>query len=396
MTELCAEEFRERARHKRLKILYIQLATASFAGIERVVDDVCCALMDDYGDRFDIDVLYAADYKDQMPHGRGYNAISVFAPNTLSLLFNARRIIARTKYDLIVVPQVEPTVLYWLSSLGLKRRLVMHLHGNPKMEATHLKAKIMFFIMRHVVLDRLTSVFGTSPKQLESFRTAFPNKLPHYWVPNPVREFAHIGGGPASDPDCTTFVNVGRFAYQKGQDILIDAFAKLYSARQDVRLKLVGYGANEAALRDQIARLGLEGVAGIEHHPANPKDALSASDVYVSTSRWEGWSLAICEALRFGLPVVATDCDFGPSDILIDQRLGRLVPTSDADALVAAMHYYCDNLKSEKRDAAYRQAYIDRFSLRQVSRAHADALRMSAKGARPDLIAAFPGREAHA
>jgi len=114
--------------------------------------------------------------------------------------------------------------------------------------------------------------------------------------------------------------------------------------------------------------------AFIEHHPDNPQVALSRSDVYVSTSRWEGWSLAICEALRFGLPVIATDCEFGPSDILTDQRLGLLVPLQEEDKLVNAMLYYCDNLNVEKAYSDYRKGYIDRYSAEKVVHVHADAL----------------------
>src|SRR3981189_863857 len=125
------------------------------------------------------------------------------------------------------------------------------------------------------------------------------------------------------------------------------------------KLRLVGYGESEPDLRNTIKRLGLETAAFIEHHPDNPQMALSESDVYVSTSRWEGWSLAICEALKFGLPVISLDCDFGPSDILTERRLGILVPPSKENELVDAMKYYCDNLALEKELSDYRKTSID-------------------------------------
>jgi len=98
----------------------------------------------------------------------------------------------------------------------------------------------------------------------------------------------------------------------------------------------------------------------------------------MSTSRWEGWSLAICEALRFGLPVVSTDCDFGPSDILTDPRLGRLTALNDENQLVDAMTYYVDNLAAEKAHASYRKDYIDRYSAENVVQLHASALESAA------------------
>jgi glycosyltransferase involved in cell wall biosynthesis len=205
----------------------------------------------------------------------------------------------------------------------------------------------------------------------------YPSRVPREWVPNPVRRFTdttvHRNGS-----DTVTFVSVARFTYQKGQDLLLAAFSQLYQRRKQARLRVVGYGAEEADLRRSIDSLGLGDVVSIEHHPDSPQLPLSTSDVYVCTSRWEGWSLAICEALRFGLPVVSTDCEFGPSDILTDRRLGRLVPLSQADesvaALVDAMAYYCDNLPAEQQDADFRKSYVERFSVEQVVHVHADAI----------------------
>jgi glycosyltransferase involved in cell wall biosynthesis len=82
--------------------------------------------------------------------------------------------------------------------------------------------------------------------------------------------------------------------------------------------------------------------------------------------------------LRFGLPVVAFDCDFGPSDIIADDRLGRLVPMGDMDGFVAAMLYYHDNIAVERGHAGYRASYIDRFSIGKVAQVHADALAAAA------------------
>lgn len=261
----------------------------------------------------------------------------------------------------------------------------MHLHGNPRLEPSHLKAKILFFLMRIYFIRRLSYVFGTSPKQLESFKAMFRSNVRQYWLPNPVRRFDALREKPDEEKGYVTFVNVGRFSFQKGQDILLKAFAELYKVRENVKLKVVGYGQGEAELRDQIRRLNLEAVVSVEHYPDNPSPALAASDVYVSTSRWEGWSLAICEALRFGLPVISTDCEFGPSDILVDRRLGLLVPVSGGEDLVNAMIYYCDNLENELSHAEFRQSFIDSYDTEHVVDVHADALRLASMGRVPAI-----------
>lgn len=362
-----------------MKILYIQLATPTFAGIEIVVDAICTELAVKYSTEHEVDVLYTSDQKGYPIEPRHYHAIRRFAKSHVSLLSTFRDVIRSGQYDVIVVPQVEPTVLVWVACLGLRPKLVMHLHGNPRLERRHWKAKIMFFLMKALVIRRLSYVFGTSIRQLESLKEMFGADTPCIWTPNPVREFEKANDKPTISSPLVTFVNVGRFDYQKGQDILVDAFARLYEVRPNARLKLVGYGKDEAALHAQIDRLGLSAAAAIEHHPLNPQDALLSSDVFVATSRWEGWSLAICEALRFGLPVIAIDCEFGPSEILTDPLLGTLVPAADSDALVEAMVRYHDNIVDERKHAAFRKATIDAYSASQVVHIHANALRLAAQ-----------------
>ena len=369
----------------RKKILYIQPGTSSFAGIERVVDTICAALSDKYAADFDIDVLYTSQHKNRPNEKQGYNTIDRIAHNRRELMLVLRSVFKGKDYDLIVVPQIEPTVICMIACIGIRRNFAMHLHGNPRLEPSHLKAKILFFLMRIYFIKRLSYVFGTSPKQLESFKAMFKSKVRQYWLPNPVRRFDALRMKPDEERGYVTFVNVGRFSVQKGQDILLKAFAELHKVRANVKLKVVGYGQGEAELRDQIKRLNLEAVVSVEHYPDNPSPALAASDVYVSTSRWEGWSLAICEALRFGLPVVSTDCEFGPSDILVDRRLGLLVPVAGGEELVNAMIYYCDNLDSELTHAEFRQSFIDSYDTEHVVDVHADALRLASRGRMPAI-----------
>ncbi|MGV1760046.1 glycosyltransferase [Rhizobium sp. A22-96] len=370
----------------RKKILYIQPGTSSFAGIERVVDTICTALSDKYAADFDIDVLYTSQHKNRPSDSQSYNTIDRIVRNRRELMLVLRSVFKGKDYDLIVVPQIEPTVICMIASIGIRRNFAMHLHGNPRLEPSHLKAKILFLLMRIYFIRRLSYVFGTSPKQLESFRAMFKSKVRQYWLPNPVRRFDALRNKPNEERGYVTFVNVGRFSVQKGQDILLRAFAELHKVRENVKLKVVGYGPGEAELRDQIKRLNLETVVSVEHYPDNPSPALAASDVYVSTSRWEGWSLAICEALRFGLPVVSTDCEFGPSDILVDRRLGLLVPVAGGEELVNAMIYYCDNLETELSHAEFRQSFIDSYDTERVVDVHADALRVASIGL-PRVIA---------
>lgn len=356
-----------------LRVLYIVPNTGKYAGIERVVDEVASGIARAFRGTIDVDVVHLSKYPNVEIVDRPYRAFLEDVQGRADLLVTLRRAITRQVYDLVVVPQVEVSVISWIASLGARRRIVLHLHGNPDREQSHVRARILFFLMRAVVLRSLAGILGTSPRQLEAFQAMMPSAAPRYWAPNPVRPIEGLRR-ERQPGEPVVFVNVGRFAYQKGQDILIRAFARLRAQRQDVRLRIVGYGAMEADLKAEALRLGLGDSVSFEHHPENPQVPLMASDVYVSTSRWEGWSLAICEALRVGLPVLSTDCDFGPSDILVDPRLGTLVPADNEDALVEGMLHYCRTIDAESAHATFRRDFIRRYDLENVVGVHARAL----------------------
>ena len=370
----------------KLRILYVVPPTRTFAGIERVIDEICAELATARRDTLAVDVLYTSRYADHEPETRPYTTIQTEPKSRRGLMATVRRIAKAKPYDLIVVPQVEATVIFWVACLGLGRKFVCYLHGNPDVEARSTKARILFAMMSSVVVHRLAAVFAISPAQMKFFQRSFPSKTPHFWVPNPIREFANVRPKPLSADGTVTFVNVGRFSYQKGQDVLVRAFATVNRARPQTRLKIVGYGPEESQIVAQIAALGLTDSVVIEHHPHDPRPALEASDIYVSSSRWEGWSLAICEALRFGLPVVATNCDFGPGDILVDERLGQLVPNGDEDGLARAMVSACDSINAQKAHAAFRIAAMNRYSAANVVVEHANALIAAAQGNRKSRL----------
>jgi glycosyltransferase involved in cell wall biosynthesis len=363
-----------------IKVLYIQPGTTSFAGIERVVDTVCSELGEKYKNCIDVSVLYTSIHTNRPQEPRAYRVIDRVTHSKVHLMQTYRSVIASDHYDLIIVPQIEPSVICMLACLGVQRKFAVYLHGNPHRERSHFKAKILFWMMKALFVGRVSYVFGTSPRQLASFKAMFNSKVGQAWLPNPVRRFDVRRSKPPEEKDFVTFVNVGRFSHQKGQDILLDAFVKVSELRRNVKLKIVGHGIGEAALRDHIKRSNLEELVRIEYYPDSPEPALAASDVYVSTSRWEGWSLAICEALRFGMPVISTDCEFGPSDILIDRRLGQLVPPEGGHELVTAMLYYCDNLFDEAQHSDYRKDYIARFDAERIVDVHAEALILAASG----------------
>lgn len=140
----------------------------------------------------------------------------------------------------------------------------------------------------------------------------------------------------AHAPDGPVILAVGRLTAQKDFATLIRALER-WPGPQAPRLIILGKGSQHGALRAQIAAAGLEDRVDMPGHVVDVLPYMARADLFVMPSRWEGFPLALVEALGCGCPVVATDCPGGSADMLARGRLGALVPPAAPDALAQAM-----------------------------------------------------------
>ncbi len=129
-------------------------------------------------------------------------------------------------------------------------------------------------------------------------------------------------------------VAIGRLVPMKDFAMLIAAIADL----PDARLLILGEGPLLDPLRAEAERLGIANRVDFAGFQANPYAFLSRAQLFVLSSKYEGFGNVIAEALACGTPVVSTDCESGPSEILDGGRFGTLVPVGDTAAMTAAMN----------------------------------------------------------
>lgn len=118
---------------------------------------------------------------------------------------------------------------------------------------------------------------------------------------------------------------VGRLDPVKNLPVLLRAHAVLVAERPDAQLVLVGEGAERAALQAEARNLGIAGSVHFVGYRQDVRVLMSAFDVYVNCSTYEGVSLTILEAMASTLPVVATRVG-GNAEVVVDHETGRLVP----------------------------------------------------------------------
>ena len=170
---------------------------------------------------------------------------------------------------------------------------------------------------------------------------------------------------PTSRRSIFNFVTVGSLFHVKGYDILIDAFAKIASVNDNFRLTIVGDGNQRPLLQQLITKHNLQSKVSLvgRKSRAEVADILLNSDVYVSSSRNENFSVSVLEALSIGLPVVATIC--GGIRECINDSNGLLVPTENVDLLSDAMLKISQNISNYNRESIARD-FENRFSTTSI------------------------------
>ncbi|MGW4172218.1 glycosyltransferase family 4 protein [Streptomyces chartreusis] len=153
---------------------------------------------------------------------------------------------------------------------------------------------------------------------------ALPNS-----VPDPVL--------PAADGRAKVIVAAGRLVPVKRYDLLIEAFAPVAAAHPDWRLRIYGKGEEQARLRQLIEDLGLSDHAFLMGAAAPMEAEWVKGSIGATAANFEPFGMTIVEAMRCGLPVVSTDCPYGPGEIIEDGTDGRLVPVGDREAMSAAL-----------------------------------------------------------
>jgi len=141
---------------------------------------------------------------------------------------------------------------------------------------------------------------------------------------------------PFFEGDKPVLISVGRLSEQKDFPNLINAFA-IVKKEIDAKLIILGEGEDRAVLEKQIKELKLENDIDLAGFVDNPYAFMAASDLFVSSSAWEGLPTVLIEAMASGTNVVATDCPGGTSEILENGKYGQLVPVADSNALAAAI-----------------------------------------------------------
>lgn len=250
-------------------------------------------------------------------------------------------------------PNMNLAVILSRKISGTKARVVVSEHNDPLSASKFRKSKRRYGVspfMKRIIYQRADAVVGISEGVADGIaKTTGMRRDKIQVIYNPIfsERIQMLGKEGVSWPisqeeNPIKLVAVGRLSPQKDFFTLLEAF-NIFRKRMPAQLVILGEGEQRKELEAEIRNQGDEERVHLLGYVQNPFAYMTAADIFVSSSLWEGLPSVHVEALACGCQVVSTDCPSGPSEILVGGKYGRLVPVKDPRALADAIEQTVKN-----------------------------------------------------
>jgi glycosyltransferase involved in cell wall biosynthesis len=270
--------------------------------------------------------------------------------------FGLRKKIRNFNPDVVVSFLDTNNIMTIISTLGFRLPVIISERVNPLMTPIGFLKRMI----RNWAYKKASSIIV----QNKGIKMCFPESIRILTkiIPNPIlipKKIEWHG-------ERKEFVSVGRFDSQKGFDDLIEAFSKIANKKTEWTLKIIGDGIEREKLEKKIKDSNLSNRVFL---PGTSKEVLkeiAKSKIFVLSSLYEGMPNALMEAMSIGMPVISTDCDFGPSDLINDKINGLLVPPKNPTKLADAMLLMAEDPALQKRFSQEAYKKMKQYELTKI------------------------------
>jgi len=172
-------------------------------------------------------------------------------------------------------------------------------------------------------------------------------------IPNFIEEYH----GELASLEKKNAIAVGRYTWQKGFDILIDAWSIVARKHPDWTLNIFGQGEKNT-YEENILKKGLAKQIVCNPPSSQIHEEYRNSSIFVFSSRYEGFGLVLAEAMSVGVPAISFACPCGPSDIITHGQDGLLIENGNIKELAEGICYLIENshIRKEYGAEAYTKA----------------------------------------
>jgi glycosyltransferase involved in cell wall biosynthesis len=358
------------------KIVFFRISRMGFGGAERVFLSLAKSMLDgsEWSPEFVVDLPGGETF--QVALNLGCKVHVLDASRTYKTLLKFRQLVQKIKPELVLAAYTDTNGAALLSLFGLRDRPRVFVSEHSSVDGHwsdrgFLRSVKVGLIVRWIyrLADRVICVSEGVASQVARRLIFCSDRV--VAIHNPCRfsevclksdVYLNNRGG--------TILAVGRVCFQKDYSTLIRAFRQVHERNSSMRLRIVGGTYDEGELyriRKLVNELGLESLITFIDHTEDISSEYLAAKVLVLSSVSEGFGNVLVEALAHGLPVVSTDCDHGPREILDGGKFGLLVPVGDASALADGIEkqirhpFPSKEMRLERAKDFSESAVLDRY-----------------------------------
>ena len=272
------------------------------------------------------------------------------------------------KWYKTIEPDVVISFLWYANVISLiakmftKVKVIVSERSCPSLD---LKNESMAFIKWHLVkntyrnADHIIAISNGVKKDLVNNFNLIDNKISVIYNPLDILMVNQMSREPINEIsinnliDEPIFISVGRLTQAKDYPTLIRAFALYRKNNNQGILLILGQGEQEKELKTIVNSLEIKNNVLFLGHIDNPYKFMRIASVLVLSSVWEGFGNVIVEAMALGVPVISTDCKYGPGEIITHRKNGLLVEVGDDDKIAKYMELivedegFTDKLRKE-------------------------------------------------
>jgi len=343
-----------------MKLAYCIHSLWNSGGVERVLTDKANYLAEVYG--YDVTIITAK--QDGRPN---YFHLSPLVHTVdVGINYYSRIRLPRFLRRLDgILCELRPDICISLSNYDIYGLASMH-DGSVKIAEYHfnhdrwlmekgrwsLKARIRICRLEHcaAAMDKFVVL---TQSDAEDWRRVVPD-VAQIYNPCPYEPFRSPLGSKE-------FIATGRLAKQKDFASLVRIWKLVDARHPDWTLRIYGDGPLRAELEAQIGNLGLKGKVILEKPVKNIVEKMRGSAGLLMTSIYEGFGMVLAEAASQGLPLVATDCKCGPSEIVYDGRNGYLVQIGDENRFADSVCALIEDPELRKKMGAASLEVAEKF-----------------------------------
>lgn len=318
--------------------LLVSLASLGTGGAERVLSILSKPLADNFDEVLYVmweggDVFYNIDQRVKLMS-------LVDSPQKRKRLLQMkafRDLVKKENPDLILSFLTPYNMLVLLSTIGIKRKIIVAERTDPKRLLPGGKPMLWF----RDFLYRFSDGILTQTEYAKSCYKGGLNKKTTVLY-NPVKMSEELIGCAQKSKKAHLFVSAGRLEAIKDQTMMINAFNQFLKNHPDYHLVIYGEGPMKGALEKQIKDLHLTESVSLPGRTNDVWSKMINAECFLLTSINEGLSNAMIEAMCLGLPVISTKVA-GTSDFIIDGENGFVVDVKDIDAMTERMNRIADS-----------------------------------------------------